>query len=442
MKSANVTNAGPLFFLDREPLGNLPLNIASELRLKSLVTLGSQPKCSFVGLLLIDKQSYVFLPRGSNLDYGLDQIAYASKLLKAVDKYGRISRTNIDLMDEGLGTKYANKLRLIRYLLEDYRQNGIYQKRQKVNKLNYGREDWKRTVNKVVPSMGISGQPIYLDVYGSRNRFYYDSDITLIHASVILKLDKSFSWLVTGNLRTMAAELSEYSPPRGAKSLHLALIKGELNQTYSDRDITLLKSLAEYLKGEAGSDATNMTIGLRDFHHCWEHMLSKVLYFTVALNDKLPAPAYFDQNGNVLTANSKSMRTDIIIHHKSSEKCAVVDAKYYAATSLQNAPGWGDIVKQLFYEKALRQLDIDWDIRNVFLFPGNSGYLSKALIRDRVKSQPHKNIFLDEFPPIYCHYVDPKAVVFDYVNGSKMKALTEELMGNSIGTQTHASSDT
>jgi hypothetical protein len=157
-------------------------------------------------------------------------------------------------------------------------------------------------------------------------------------------------------------------------------------------------------------------------------MLGQVLKYTVSLNNKLPAPAYIDIDGNVLTANEKSMRTDIILHDEGNQQCTVADAKYYAATTVGNAPGWSDIVKQLFYEKALSKLGIDWQIKNAFIFPGCEPYLAMAQIRDRVNSTNSKHVFIDDFAPIHCYYANPMEVVSKFITGNKMSELTEQLI--------------
>lgn len=421
-------NHGPKLFLDRELLSKLPQSVASELSLRGLKTTGKHEKASFVGLMMVNGQSYVFLPRGSNIDEQEEHVTNASNTLKAIEKYSRISKTKIDLFDEGIGERNLSKLSLILNLLDDFRNNGIYTKRREINKLNFGKTDWKRTVNKISPYPGTGGNPVYLDSYGSKKRYFNDCDIAVIHANVISELDKKFSWLVTGNLKPMAPELVEYGSTKGDVDYQISRLKNELNQTYSDRDVNLLKSLIQYLKSEAGTEKSNFVIGLSNFHFCWEHMLGQVLNHTVSLNNKLPAPAYIDVEDNVLTANDKSMRTDIILHDEGSQQCTVADAKYYAAKNVGNAPGWGDIVKQLFYEKALKKLDINWKIKNAFIFPGCQAYLSEAKIRDRVNSTESNHLFIDEFEPIHCYYVNPMDVISKFITGNKMNELTEQLI--------------
>ena len=113
------------------------------------------------------------------------------------------------------------------------------------------------------------------------------------------------------------------------------------------------------------------------------------------------------------------MQTDIILEDISSY--TIVDAKYYAAKSAESAPGWPDIAKQMFYEKALREV-VDTGgapasvIHNVFAFPGNSneGPLTSAEIRRADGASANT-----AFSPITCLYVSVREVLAFYVGGSQ-----------------------
>ncbi len=418
----------PEIYTDRTLLAKLPESVAEEIRRRELTLNGKGEKVSFVGVLLLNDMPYVFLPRSTQANSDDSKLELASSTLKVVEKYGRESETRVDLQDDGEGRKNLNQLGLICALLDDFRQNGIYTRRREVRKINQGKTDWKRTVNKVLPFPDRVGYPIYLDTHGIKRQYFNNCEIAVIHASVIHQIDKRFSWIVTGNLQPVAPGLREYSPPIGNIDYQLSRLINELNQVYSDRDIRLLKFLIRYLEMNAGSEISNFTAGLEKFHFCWEYMLGKVLKDTVDLNNQLPAPAYIDKNGSVLTANEKGMRTDIILHDIKTNRYTVADAKYYSATGVLDAPGWSDIVKQLFYEKALQKLDEVSTIKNTFIFPGREGNLKRVVIRNRAKSNDENHVFVNEFKPIYCYYVEPIEVIRNYLKGSKMIRLTEQLL--------------
>ena len=417
----------PTIYSDRALLSELPKHVSEEIRQRGLTLNGTIEKVSFVGVLIQEEGTCVFLPRSVKCDI-TDQLALASNTLKAVEKYGRESETSEYILDEGDGRKSLNQLSLIVALLDDFRQNGIYTQRREVRKLNLGRTDWKKTVNRVIPFPSRKGQHVYLDTHGIKRQYFNNCEIALIHANVIHQLDINFSWVVTGNIRPIAPELRDYSKPKGNTEYQISKLKNELNQTYSDRDIRLLKLLIRYLQADSGKESSNFIAGLGKFHFCWEHMLGKVLKNTVNLNKYLPAPAYIDKSGKVLPANEKGMRTDIILENKEANRYTVADAKYYAATGVGNAPGWGDIVKQLFYEKALKAIKPGATIKNSFVFPGREGNLKEARIRDRLKSTDDFHEYIPEFKLIHCYYADPMEVIEHYLKGNKMEQLTEQLL--------------
>ncbi|PCI63048.1 MAG: hypothetical protein COB38_13660 [Gammaproteobacteria bacterium] len=119
-------------------------------------------------------------------------------------------------------------------LLDDFRQNGIYTRRRDIKKINQGKIDWKRTINKVIPFPASNGEPVYLDTHGIKRQYFNNCEIAIIHASVIHKLDKQFSWIVTGNIRPIAPELRDYILPKGNVEYQISRVKNELNQTYSE----------------------------------------------------------------------------------------------------------------------------------------------------------------------------------------------------------------
>ena len=62
-----------------------------------------------------------------------------------------------------------------------------------------------------------------MDTYGSKKRYFNDCEIAVIHADVVAKLDKRFSWIGHwATLRALAPELVEYGlPPRGDSELSI-----------------------------------------------------------------------------------------------------------------------------------------------------------------------------------------------------------------------------
>lgn len=107
---------------------------------------------------------------------------------------------------------------------------------------------------------------------------------------------------------------------------------------------------------------------------------------------------------------------------------AVVDAKYYEASSPAYAPGWSDLVKQFFYHDAISILEGKHaSVSNHFIFPGRGKQLKAAHVAEREKKIESRQDCLQEYSTIYCHYQDPIELIEAYVNGEKLRKLTEDI---------------
>jgi hypothetical protein len=99
------------------------------------------------------------------------------------------------------------------------------------------------------------------------------------------------------------------------------------------------------------------------------------------------------------------MQTDFILEDETGY--TIVDAKYYEAKSAETAPGWTDIAKQMFYEKALREVlslegRLPSRIDNVFIFPKNA---NNDLLSKVEMEHVDGSAVSDAFSSIECVYV-------------------------------------
>jgi len=426
-----MLNDGELiFFLDRCYLSELPINLAFELKSNDLILKGDSQRVSFVGVIFMGDTVNIFLPRSSILPKDNKQKFHvASNIILAIEKYGRASsKTIIQQKDEGIGDKNLMKLSLLKNLLIDYSQNGIYSKRQSVLRRNRGKTNWKMTVNGFNPYPSQDGQPVYIDSYGVNREYYSECEIAKIHAQVIRKINEKISWLLMGGQRLEVWGLRDYRAPNGDIESQILQLRQEIAKTYSDRDIILLKMLIDFLENLSDLNQSNFVIGMTKFHFCWEAMLARVVEHVELVNSRLPFPVYITKEGTELPAIDSSMRTDIFMHDRTHKVIAVVDAKYYSATHANNSPRWKDIVKQLFYEKAVQTLLIDASIKNIFVFPGSVGNINHLVMKKRDSDSLVIGPFADEFKPIYCYYADPMEVVKSYIKNKKMAHLSAEIL--------------
>lgn len=415
--------------LDRSSSHQLSSDLLSELKRNNSLSENNPFRVSFCGIVMIKDEINIFLPRSSNI-VGLsypEQISIAAVSIKAVEKYGRDKKHELikDQPDNDVG---LGSLTIIKQLLDDYIRNGIYARRRNIRTVNSGRPNWKATISTSLPFPTKNKTPVYLDIHCNKRGYFSDTEVSAIHASVIKKLDRDYSWLITGREGLIAPQLLDFPEPISKIEFQVQLLKRELHRLYSDREMFLLKNLIRYLELISGKGNSNFIAGLRNFEFAWEHMLREVMEQKVELNSALPIPVYEDINGFENLANEKAMRTDIVIEDQALNAIAVIDAKYYSAESHVSAPGWSDLVKQFFYAKALKILRPNFYIGNYFIFPGEFGHLASVRVRNRKTA-----IFYDrDFAPIKCRYVCPLKVLDHYVVGKKISGLSRKLLTDSI----------
>ncbi|MDH1377855.1 LlaJI family restriction endonuclease, partial [Acinetobacter junii] len=129
-------------------------------------------------------------------------------------------------------------------------------------------------------------------------------------------------------------------------------------------------------------------------------------------------PVFIKSDGTAIPAKKSGMRTDIVIEDKAAKKLTILDAKYYDATTVENSPGWADLVKQFFYEKAISGMPefTGYQFGNALIFPGQNTVFKEIQMQDVVNASLAKN----GFPSIKCIYFDPMMVLETYKKSSKL----------------------
>jgi hypothetical protein len=142
----------------------------------------------------------------------------------------------------------------------------------------------------------------------------------------------------------------------------------------------------------------------------------------VKINSKLPTP-YYLQGQYYNEVAKKGQRTDTVIENEEQTKWAVIDAKYYDASSPQLAPGWHDLVKQFFYKTAAEEICEEGVLVSLhFVFPGTEEILLTAKVGDRNQGRVKESDFseIDKYSEIHCHYCNPITLLKKYVAGKKL----------------------
>jgi len=409
---------------DRQLISSLEEETRALFRRLGLIKTGKVSRIHFCGVFVAEENTYVFLPRNTGQE-ATDTPSAASLVLQVLNRYSTSSENILtgsseDNEDEpGLGL-----LSIILWLLKDYSTHGLFSTSAKTREINKGKINWNRTVTKEAPLIGVGCSPVYSRLHTERIRYGEQSPVTLIHAEIIKQLDRSFCWAISGDGKVrIAPDLDIVSPSAMPQETKIFELRKELSATYSDRQIKLLKALISFLDSDFEGAAGEYLIGVKAFEGVWEEMLRKILPGVVNINKKLPKPALYLKNRKQPLL-SKGMVTDIVA--KNGNKVSVIDAKYYRGESIEDSPGWADMVKQFFYAKSLSITMPDCDIANWFAFPGiteriDGGPISTVAVVDTNTMMPLE----DDYPPIGCSYFNPLDVMNKYC--STRKYSTEEV---------------
>lgn len=409
-------NIGDTVFQDRYSIEKLPSPVAEFMTRNGLFSSLQSTKISFCGLITYHGINYFFYPRQTNLEHmRRNSFQCCSTLMQALLKFAENSRTSIENPEDGYTSIGFDKLKLFKYLVQDFKQHGLFKFEEVRTRKNAGKTDWKSTISRSIPFPDNSQTPVYLDVYGKKKSIT-SNEITKIHAGVLREIFEKYSFVFSSK-SSIPSALKQYPESALSTKSKISILKNEIRNHYADQKTALLRTLIDYLKEHKGNKNSSNIIGVTKFHVAWEQMLYDILPNVIDINSQLPKPVFIDCNDTPTIAKKFGMKTDIVIEDKTLKTLTVLDAKYYEATSIENAPGWSDLVKQFFYEKALAEMPKfkGYTFKNGLIFPGEN----KAFKEIRMRDQTSGKFLNHQFPSIKCIYINPFTVLQKYANEEK-----------------------
>ena len=417
----------PQFFSDRDPLGSLELQaerLVAAMRQWGLGKVDERETIHFCGLIHHpEKGAVVFLPREARTGKHTEDLKTASLTMRALARFGA-ETSNREFANDG-ETGNPGALSVIKRLADDFRDHGLFSERTRLRTRNSGKPDWSRTVKREIAMPDRYGQPVYTDIRASRAVKTSEALLAQIQAAVLKEINVAHGWWLPG-AAARKNDLVSYSQPPFLRATWARKLDALLPSLYSARSVFLAEYLRHYLHETRASTNGSFVFGVSDFHSVWETILRETIVRSPHdkrrnWNSELPKPSYVysDSKGGGQDARTRGMQTDIILENAASY--TIVDAKYYAAKGASSAPGWPDIAKQLFYEKALREVvetvsDTRIPIRNVFAFPSktNDGPLRRAELR-----RADQALTSGSFSTIECVYISVATALSCYVSGNQ-----------------------
>ncbi|HDM8170193.1 TPA: LlaJI family restriction endonuclease [Vibrio harveyi] len=402
------------YFRDRDEVSSLPTGLVALMQRRGLIA-PDQTRVHYCGFISWQQGIAVFMPRNTRLESLLPHHAFC--LLQSLNRYYLGKSTGIS---EGQESELIGKasLSLVYSLIEDYRANGLYVRRKKHFSVNQGRPNWKRTIARRTPYPS-GGSPVYLDTDTSSTRYVSDCETARIHAQVIRSIYKKYGVIITGDDIISDDNLDRMPMPNAGVETQMTVLEHELSESYSERDIQLIGMLKAYIEESSATGGSELLVGTRKFHNVWEGMLDKCLPNKIEINSSLPVP-YYQQGEHFVEVSQKGQRTDTVIESKDGKRWAVIDAKYYNASTPNLSPGWHDLVKQFFYKTAAEGVcGQGVAVTLHFVFPGTTHYLNRVKIGERNQKKVPASQFIDVsgYGEIRCHYCDPVALLEKYASG-------------------------
>ena len=415
----------PIFLSDRDPVAALEQRaeaVLSAMRERGIGRVDDQKTVHYCGLVHHPQKGAVFfLPREARTGDPNIDLKTASLTMGALARFGA-ETSKRDFEDYG-DAGNPSALSVIKRLANDFRDYGLFSERIRRQTVNAGKPNWARTVTREISILSNRGQPIYADIRTSCAVNSRNVLLAQIQAAIIREIHSAHAWWLSGTSSRRQELLSCPRPPF-PRTTWASKLDALLPSLYSTRSVKLANHLRDYLRDTRKSSNGAFVFGVSDFHTVWETMLRETLARSPKdrrrqWNAELPRPVYIHQNKSKRDPRRRGMQLDIILEDEIGY--TIVDAKYYEAKSAETAPGWPDIAKQIFYEKALREI-VDKEgepesvIRNIFAFPSRNG--DGSLISSEIQhadGSPTTNMF----PSIACAYVAVSDVLACYVAGSK-----------------------
>ncbi|EIA3112714.1 LlaJI family restriction endonuclease [Vibrio cholerae] len=399
------------YFRDRDEIASLPCDLVILMQKKGLIA-HDQNLVHYCGFISWQRGIAVFMPRNTILESLLPHDAFY--LFQSLSRYYLRKRNGIfEGKESDLIGKYS--LYLVHSLIEDYRANGLYVRKKNQSSINKGRPNWKLTIARRTPYPS-GNDPVYIDTDTISTSYVSDCQTARIHAHVIRQIYIKYGVIVTGNHINSDDGLDRVPEPNVGSESQIAILDRELLESYSERDINLIGMLKSYICESSSSGGSEFLVGTQNFHNVWEGMLDACLPRKIEINRALPVP-YYQQGDYFIEVSQKGQRTDTVIESEDGYRWAIIDAKYYDASSPFLAPGWHDLVKQFFYKIAAERIcDQNVVITLHFVFPGRKKILHKAKVgmRNQKTVATTEFIEIEGHGEILCHYCDPITLLEKY----------------------------
>jgi len=391
----------------------------------------NKDKIKFIatGILIYKNKFIIIFPKAYSLpEFEKSILKHIRVLFKVLLKYRQevnLNTEEVELLGGDNGNQKENLL-IAHRLINDFIHNGLLIKEIRSKSILSGKVDWPATINEEQPIF--SGRNvIYTETVSRKTKVDRKNQIFLLHKYCVYKSIERYGWLLGITVESVNLDQSEIECDI---SYALNLLTNELNSTFVEREINVIKLMMQFLLGleEQKGKETLETLVTPYFYNVWEYICS------VNFNNQ------YNTLKNIIPKLKWEIESDAMVQNQrpdimliKEKKLYILDAKYYNIDT--NLPGWPDVVKQLFYsftifkniksekfsapnKKIEYQLKTLENVENVFLFPSGDSepikYVGKVKIENNSDLEDIKAYKINTFIAMKCFI---KAEKYNFVNG-------------------------
>ncbi|PRY73878.1 LlaJI family restriction endonuclease [Alkalibacterium olivapovliticus] len=325
-----------------------------------------------VGYVINNDKIYVFLPK--NTDVGAINKKDIKNLLRLLMNYDKKSR-HLSNTDSGNQAYISsdNVFYIIDWLVNDFINNGLYQKQAYLIKIqDRGKIKWNKTIKSVTPAL-INTEHILTQFI--RQKKINDNDLlSLIHSNLMeyISLNSgAFLWGFKYHNQLLSIKFSDLLN----ESTYRYLLD-KLKSTNNKREKELIRNIMTYLRFEE-KISTDVAITTEDFYLLFEDIVNKIYMHNEYLKKYVPKAIWnFTVNDNIFNNIYNNQIPDTLQYI--DNEVNIYDAKYYNLekyseinSKVKTPPlDWYSVGKQFFYDISFKYNDTN-RIRgsNNFVFP-------------------------------------------------------------------------
>ncbi|SCU44006.1 LlaJI restriction endonuclease [Mammaliicoccus lentus] len=364
-------------------------------------------KLESVGIHFYKDGLHVMLPKNSD-EQMFNEKKHIDLLIKGLTDNKLENSSSYDEFDI---VKTSDLFKVIKWLIDDFKKNGIYFNTNIFTNKKKGKINWRKTIKKSMPF--VNGNNLAIMEFYRDKKIKNLDDISLIHIHVINNISQSYGALFKGfqfkgnNLKIDIRESKRIE----------RILKTAITTSNITREIYLFKNLLLYLQ-LIQSNNDNISISTKNFHVFFENIFKYYINHDKSLMEYIPSAKWNfklpDEKFNRVANNNQI--PDALVEN--SGFLDIYDPKYYDLSYLKLTKStnsvpldWYSVSKQFFYS-----LSFDYEKsglkkgENYFVFPYTSENfklinIGDITIDDNIYGKQKINILLIDVMKLLDYYL-------------------------------------